>query len=666
MTFSDLGIQEKSGQSRYYTLCPQCNHLRKKHKDVACLTVNDEVGNRWYKCHHCGWSGNLDMQDKFKEVSERSRMPKLIPDTYSKEVRDYLQKRGISAKTAKREMVFEYSVGRGGPIMGFPFYINMTLVNVKYFNVRWTPESDSMKWWQMDRKLGAKAIFLGMQSIRFERDEEIEQNKTVIITEGEWDWLTWKECGYNNALSVPQGAPNPKIKHFTTEFEYMTDPYVTSFFHPDNIDLIIFSTDGDAPGEMLRNQLAMFLGRERCKYINYPAGYKDINEVFAGNEKKGLPALGQEGVDDCYHNLSSFQVAGVIKPSDIRQDLKRYAEKGFKPGLGCGLPYVDKLFTLKPKHITFVTGVPGSGKSVFIRWYLGEFVRHNAKFNIKWALYTPENRPVAREYAKLAEVITGQRFEDGFYNSMSEMVREKTLQFIEKHFFIISPDRMNFETWGGTVAVDKVNTLDSLLKYLIYLKKTENIFGYVIDAWNKIEHEQPKYMTETSFISQQLDYLINFNDSYDVHGIVIVHPRKVDMLGINYRMPSLYDIKGSSAWKEKADIGIVVHRYKNREKYPGKRIPKNADMDDYYNVDDEAPTIIRTEKIRFEELGKENKVKLTMDFARGGRFFEYTGTPEQTTIIIPENPNKLNPPKKKEKEEEIDLTPPPDDEDLPF
>jgi len=322
MTFSDLGIQEKSGQSRYYTLCPQCNHLRKKHKDVACLTVNDEVGNRWYKCHHCGWSGNLDLQDKFKEVSEHSRMPKLIPDTYSKEVRDYLQKRGISAKTAKREMVFEYSVGRGGPIMGFPFYINKTLVNVKYFNVRWTPESDSMKWWQMDRKLGAKAIFLGMQSIRFERDEEIEQNKTIIITEGEWDWLTWKECGYNNTLSVPQGAPNPKIKHFTTEFEYMTDSYVTSFFHPDNVDLIIFSTDGDAPGEMLRNQLAMFLGRERCKYINYPAGYKDINEVYAGNEKKGLPALGQEGVDDCYRNLSSFQVAGVIKPSDIRGDLQ--------------------------------------------------------------------------------------------------------------------------------------------------------------------------------------------------------------------------------------------------------------------------------------------------------------------------------------------------------
>jgi twinkle protein len=605
------------------------------------------------------------MQDKFKEVAENSRMPKLIPDTYSKEIREYLHRRGISSKTAKREMVFEYTVSRGGPVMGFPFYINKTLVNVKYFNIRWTPDSDQMKWWQMDRKHGAKSIFLGMQSIRFERDEEIEQNKTVIITEGEWDWLTWKECGYNNVLSVPQGAPNPKIKNFTTEFDYITDPYVTSFFHPDNVDQIIFSSDGDAPGEMLRKQLAMFLGRERCKYINYPVGYKDINEVFAGSTTKNLPALGKEGVDECYRNLSSFQVAGIIKPSDIRQDLQKFAEKGFKPGLGCGLFYIDRLFTLKPKHITFVTGVPGSGKSVFVRWYLGEFVRHNTTLDIKWALYTPENRPVAREYAKLAEVITGQSFEKGYKNSMSEEVRAKTLQFIEKHFFIISPDRMNFETWGGTVAHDKVNTLESLLKYLIYLKKTENIFGYVIDAWNKIEHEQPKYMTETSFISQQLDHLINFNDSYDVHGIVIVHPRKLDMVGINYKMPSLYDIKGSSAWKEKADIGILVHRYKNRMKNPGKRVPKDADMDDLYNIDEKAPTIIRTEKIRFEELGHEDKVKLMMDFDNGGRFFKYTEPAEAPPPPVEENPNKLNPSKKKEEEE---IIPPPvtDNSELPF
>lgn len=264
--------------------------------------------------------------------------------------------------------------------------------------------------------------------------------------------------------------------------------------------------------------------------------------------------------------------------------------------------------------------VHNSGKSVFIRWYLSEFVRHNHDEMLKWALYTPENRPVSREYAKLSEVMTGKSFARNFYNSMTEDVRMRSMAFISKHFFIVSPDRNNYENWDNQIQPERINTLESLIKYLAYLKRTENIFGYVIDAWNKIEHEQPKWMTETTFISQQLDYLINFNDTYDLHGIIIVHPRKLEMgSNMNYKMPSLYDIKGSSAWKEKADIGILVHRNKMKKRKRAD-IPDGADEDEKFDIDEKAPTIIRTEKIRFEEIGKEGRVKLSMDYKKGGRF----------------------------------------------
>ena len=297
--------------------------------------------------------------------------------------------------------------------------------------------------------------------------------------------------------------------------------------------------------------------------------------------------------------------------------------------------------------------VHNSGKSVFIRWWLGEFVVYNSKENFKWALFTPENRPVAREYAKLAEVLTGQNFKEGTRNSMTPALRKKTMEFIEKHFFIISPDRNNFETWGGKIKLNMVNTMESILEYLIYLKTTENIFGYVIDAWNKIEHQQPKYMTETSFISQQLDYLINFNDTYDVAGIIIVHPRKVEQQGVNYKMPSLYDIKGSSAWKEKADIGIIAHRYKMKRK-PAEAIPDDADEDDKYFVVKDAPTIIKTEKIRFEETGNEDRIRLTMDFTKGGRFFLYKEKENRPPAIEEHNnPVPVLNPKPHEEEDEV-------------
>jgi len=641
MTFEELNIEVRADKVRYTTICPKCNDTRQKHKNVHCLTVNNETGERYFKCHHCHWSGNLDIMDKFKQVQEKSRMPKQVTETYSKEVREYIEKRGLSMKTLQKEKIYEYSMG-SKPIMGFPVYVNETLVNVKYFNVRWKTGDDAPKWFQMKRDLGTRSIFIGMQNLSF----DAEGKKEVIITEGEWDWLTWKEAGYKNVITVPQGAPNPDAKEFDKEFDYANDKYVQSFF--EDVDLIIFSTDNDRPGRVLRNQLALIFGKERCKYIQYPIGYKDINDVFKGNTKADphLPALGKAGVDECYNNLSSFPIKGIILPSDVKEELEMIASDGFTPGLGIGIPAIDNLFTLKNKQFTVITGTPSAGKSVFARWYLTEFIRHNDKENIKWAMFTPENRPASREQAKIAEVITSQFFRRGFKNSMSEELRWKTMRYIQKHFFFVSPSKLNFETWNGKINTDRVNSMESLLQYLIYLKKTENIFGFVIDAWNKIEHEQPKNETETFFIGKQLDYIVNFCDVYDLHCILIAHPTKIEKQGINYRMPCLYDIKGSSCWKDKPDIGIILHRYMYRKKKP-EDIPDDPTEDDKIYIDDTAPTILNVEKIRFEEIGKVGKVQMRLDYSKGGKFVMI----DEKKPISHNTPNKLNPPKTEEEDE---------------
>jgi signal transduction histidine kinase len=203
--------------------------------------------------------------------------------------------------------------------------------------------------------------------------------------------------------------------------------------------------------------------------------------------------------------------------------------------------------------------------------------------------------------------------------------------------------------------------MESLLQYLIYLKKTENIFGFVIDAWNKIEHEQPKNQTETTFISKQLDYIVNFIDVYDLHCILVAHPTKIEKVGINYRMPCLYDIKGSSSWKEKPDIGIILHRYMNKKKKP-EDIPEDATDDDKIMVDMDAPTIVFNEKVRFEEIGRMGKIKMRMDYTKGGRFFVIDDKKEK-----PEQPDiqgKLNP--KQVQDEELFGNNGQNTDDLPF
>jgi len=630
LSFEDLGIKTITGRQRYYTTCPKCDHTREKHKGAKCLTVNDEPGNRWYKCHHCNWSGNLDAEGKYDQVRENSKMPERQATAYTKQVREYLNKRGFSTKTALAAKVYETADGRKNSLICFPFYMNHTLVNVKFFNLSWKPGYKGPKWFQLKRDFGTKAIPLGMQLLKYEGDAP----KTLIITEGEWDWLTWKECGYNNVVSVPMGAPSDKAKDFSKEFAYMHDPYVKSAIA--DIDLFYLCVDDDAPGRLLRDQLATILGKAKCRIVRYPVGYKDINEVYVGHEKKKLEKLGQEGVDQCFQTAGSFPIHGVIRVSDVRDDMRRHREDGFTPGLGIGIPEVDRLYTLKRKHIRFLTGVPGSGKRVYERWYIVEQIKHNIDLDLKWALFTPENRPVSREYARIAEVFTGRGIKGGMPNSMNDIQYQKAMRFIDKHFLVISPDRKNFESFGGKIDSNAVNTLKSVMNYVRYLKETENIFGFVIDAWNKIEHQQPRHMTETSFISQQLDALIDFCDYYDVHGSIVVHPKKIESSGQNYKMPSMYDIKGSSAWKEKADIGLVAHRYKYRKRTSEEMMEfPNADDDDLWAPVYDAPTIIRTEKIRFEELGIEDRVKLKMDPKRGGRFYpegKENEQPKQKTI----------------------------------
>lgn len=620
MEFEDLGIQTRSGQTRYATICPECNDKREKHRGARCLTVNDEPGNRWYNCHHCGWSGNLDVEGKYDRVREESKMPN-VQRTFTMEARAYLDKRGISLNTAKKLRIYEQTRGKQ-TILAFPFFMNLTLVNVKFLNTEWKKGDKGPKWWQLSKDIGTRILPWNMQSIKTHDDQGNRfQNNRLIVTEGEWDAATWVECGYPNVISVPQGAPSLKAKDFKEEFAYWQDKYVQSKL--ENIDLIYLSCDNDDAGRKLRGHLAMILGKDKCRYIKYPTGYKDINEVLMGNKEKNLEPLGQKGVDECLAEATSIPVAGVVKASQVWDELQILRNEGFQPGLGCGVEEVDRLFTVKPKHITFVTGVPGSGKSVWIRWWLVQMIKHNQDLDLKWAMFTPENRPVSREYAKIAEALTGYGYHKDDPNAMSEDQMRKAMRFIEKHFFLVSPDRTNYESFGGQIDASKVNTLGALQQYLIYLKKTNNIFGYVIDAWNKIEHEQPKWQTETAFISEQLDHLINFNAFWDLHGIIIVHPKKIEQVGENYKMPSLYDIKGSSAWKEKADIGILIHRYKMKKITASVAAERGIDLgdldeDEKWEVVHRAPTIVRTEKIRFEETGVEDRVK--MEMTKWGQF----------------------------------------------
>lgn len=612
VTFESLGIKPvKAG--RYSTTCPKCSpHRKPENRKKECLTVNNEPGNQWWNCNNpgCGFSGNLAAYGKYDKVREASRMPSVRPSIYSQQVNEYLASRQISPEIALKRGVYETKNGKGNAVICYPYYLNRSLVNVMFRNVVFDKAAGELREWQISKDKGTVTCFWGLELLDFDKSRD------VIITEGQTDAMTWDMCGYANVLSIPMGASLASPEAMKKKLEFATEESTVKLL--ESARRIYVFMDNDDAGKNFGKALGEVLGKERCWLPTYPVGYKDSNEVYAGDTKKGLDPLGKSGIDKIFETAYPFPMKGIITVSMVMDELTKIANDGFQRGLITGDDNIDRIMSLKKGTLIGITGAPASGKSAIWRDFSTRYVKQNPWLEL--AGYTPESRPPSREYAKIAEIVSGQRFESKWHNGMNDDKRRTTLEYVEKHFTIVNPDTNNFEVFGrktdpkGQFAP---RGLRSILGYMKYLKDTKGIFGFWIDAWNKLDHQRPSSKPIEEFISQELDYLLEFLDREQLLGIVIAHPTKLETVrGGNFRKPTLYDIKGSSAWNEKLDIGLIAHRNKYR-----KTSQKDPETDeDIWEINPKAPTTLTCAKMKFDELGEEGEIKMWMDKTAGDRF----------------------------------------------
>ena len=83
----------------------------------------------------------------------------------------------------------------------------------------------------------------------------------------------------------------------------------------------------------------------------------------------------------------------------------------------------------------------------------------------------------------------------------------------------------------------------------------------VIDPYNSLEHTAEKGDSETAYIAKFLNKLRFFARKYQVHLIVIAHPKKVmkDKNGV-YEVPDPYDVSGSANWYNVSDNFFTVYK----------------------------------------------------------------------------------------------------------
>lgn len=526
-TFRDYGIEipyrRTSGNVK--VACPHCRDTR-SHPNDKSLSVNLDKGV--WKCHHCDWSGYLKNFERKPFTPKKYIRPKAVGGPLQTNVQKWFASRGISLATLEKcriteGMEFMPQTEKEMNTIQFNYFLEGELVNVKY-------------------RTGNKQFKMckDCELVPYNIDSILDA-KECIITEGEMDCLTYIECGFDNVVSVPNGA--------NSNLTYLDD-FIEAWF--EDKETIYIASDTDVKGRELREELIRRFGVERCKVVEYGDDCKDANEV--------LMRHGKEAVVSTIRRASDVKVDGVFTLGDYEDNLDNIYREGLKPGLLLGYTNLDPLISFESKRLCVVTGRPSSGKSEFV----DEIVcRLNIMQGWKAAYFSPENFPIELHMTKLIERYTGSKCS---VQNLNENAYIQAKDYLRENVFHVYPTEGYY--------------LDYIIEKAEYLVKRKGVRMLVIDPYNRLESQQGS-KSETQYISEILDKLTLTAQKLDILIFLVAHPRKPEKVKGVESIPTLYDINGSANFYNKADYGIIVDR----------------------NYSDKL-TLVRIQKVKFRHLGK--------------------------------------------------------------
>lgn len=552
MTYEEAGIEIPFGKStgQVYTTCPKCSEDRKKKKG-KCLSINLDLGV--WNCKNCNWKGSIHKKTyALPKWENKTQLPDSIIEWFSQRNigQDVLMEMRIS-----HGKIWMPQVEQEKATICFNYFRDGELVNVKY--------RDRDKNFRLHKD--AELIFFNLDGIAGQKE--------IYITEGECDALVMIQAGFKNTCSVPNGATKG-----TNNLEYLNNCF-EAFAQAEKVYIM---TDSDAPGNQLADELGRRIGIERCLRVNL-GEYKDINEAVNNAEQ-----ITRQWIDD---RSLPYPLVGVYNAENFWDDLLNIRKYGFPKGWKPRLPFGNSV-TIHPGYQTVVTGIPSHGKSEFLDQILLELC---VDYDLRGAYFSPENKPTSLHLIKITEKILGKSFWDCSIDEINSIK-----DWISEHIYWVYPE-------------DGFN-LSNVLEHVRKSVLRHGINWYVIDPWNKLDHQYQGQ--ETAYISRCLDELDNFNKKNNVHGFIIAHPTKMekDKEG-NYLVPNLYSISGSAHFFNKTDIGWTVYK-------------KAQGMTD-----------VHVQKVKFKYWGEVGLINYVWD-AKNGRY--YTTNPDYTNWLKPKQKDLID------------------------
>lgn len=505
-TMQTYDIHLKSNNENH-SICPECSGGRKpQNQKLQCFSYNAQK-----ECGHCkNCDASFVKHKPFEKVDYVK--PNLEYQNFTKlsdKAVKYFESRGISQKTLLtmkigEKMEYLPQAEKEVNCIFFPFFKSGELINVKY--------RDAKKNFKLSS--GAELIWYNYDAIL--------NHEEIIICEGEIDALSFMQAGFDNVVSVPNGANIGKMQYFDSSFDDLNK--VKSF---------VIATDNDVKGVELKNDLIRRLGFEKCKIASFKA-FKDANDVIVS-----------DGVETLKNIVNSAQITpmpDVFSVDDFQKELDDYFENGMPQGKTIGDESLDTLVRWQTGRFGTVTGVPSFGKSEFVDYIYSKL---NVLYGWGIGYYSPESMPLPLHFSKIFPKYVGKEYKKGVITEAEKMIGE---DYINKNVFWVNP-------------VVDIN-IDEILAKFEYLVKAKGCKAFVIDPFNRIEQTAKHNEDKMLLIKKNLVKMIAFTKKTDSLLLLIAHPTKMrkEEGTKRYVMPTAYDVSGTADFYNMSDYCITVHR----------------------------------------------------------------------------------------------------------
>lgn len=356
------------------------------------------------------------------------------------------------------------------------------------------------------QEAGCAPCLFGWQSL----DESVYRSKTILITEGQFDAMTFHQWGIP-ALSIPNGNGQTWIE--------------TSWEDLEPFDRIYLAFDQDEAGQKNASTVAARLGRHRCLQVRLPG--KDANGCLQSGTTR-------QEAQKWILEAKPYKVDGFVTGSEMVDrtiEECRPKEEPFTLPM-FRIEWPDRGLYFRPYEMTLWTGATHAGKSTLMNFMMVlALIRQVPIF-----IASMEVRVETTIRKMLSAALGGGE-------STADLVK----QFLEQY-----GQYMTFADKVGMIGQDE------LLDMMRYAFHRYGCTMFVIDSLMRVEGLEEDYPAQGEFVNK----LIVFSAETGTHVHLVAHARKTQ----DGQKPSKEDVKGSSLLINNTHNIVSISRNHKKDK----------------------------------------------------------------------------------------------------